>query len=161
MDLYAWFESTALSTWVRETPTLWGFAMIITLHTFGMAVLVGVSAVLNLRLLGVGRGVPLGPLQGLFRVMWVAFILNLVTGTILFLADATRHGVSLLFGAKMLLVIIGVTLLLRIQRLLYGGGVDAALSAPTTVSGRVRSLAALSLAIWVITITAGRLLAYL
>ena len=46
MDLFTWLEGSSLSVWVREAPTIWAFATIITLHTFGMGVLVGACAVL-------------------------------------------------------------------------------------------------------------------
>ena len=61
MDLFTWLEGSAFSTWVREAPTIWAFSTILTLHTFGMGVLVGASALLDLRLLGIGRTMPLGP----------------------------------------------------------------------------------------------------
>ena len=62
MDFYLWLEELALSTWVREAPTVWGYPTVLTLHTFGMSVLVGTSAVLSLRILGVGGTIPLAPL---------------------------------------------------------------------------------------------------
>jgi len=40
-------------------------------HTFGLALLVGANAVVDLRLLGVARAIPLAPLKRLFRIMWI------------------------------------------------------------------------------------------
>jgi alkylation response protein AidB-like acyl-CoA dehydrogenase len=57
-----WLESTALSTWVRESGSLWAYPMVLTAHTVGMSLLVGANAVIDLRLLGVAPRVPLGPL---------------------------------------------------------------------------------------------------
>src|SRR5688572_6455179 len=108
MDLFVWLEGSSVAVWVREAPTIWAFATIITLHTFGMGVLVGACAVLDLRLLGVARTLPIGPLSTLYRVMWFGFWLNLVTGSLLFVADATSRGTQWLFFVKMLFVVIGV-----------------------------------------------------
>ena len=94
MDVFTWLEGSSLSVWVREAPTIWAFATIITLHTFGMGVLVGACAVLDLRLLGVARGIPIGPLSTLYRVMWFGFWLNLVTGSLLMPRPGARSGSS-------------------------------------------------------------------
>ena len=155
MDFYAWLEGSAFSTWVREAPTIWAYATILTLHTLGMAVLVGASAVLSLRLLGFGRAIPIAPLGVLFRVVWIGFGVNLVTGTVLFNADATTRGTQGLFIMKILFVAVGVASVVLIKRHL-----DSASTAPIVVSGRVKGLACLSLVAWVVAITAGRLLAY-
>ena len=40
--------------------------------------------------------------------MWFAFWINLATGILLFIADPERKATSLLFGIKMLLVIINL-----------------------------------------------------
>jgi hypothetical protein len=155
MDLYTWLETTALATWVREAPTIWAYATILTLHTFGMGVLVGASMVLSLRLLGVGGTVPLMPLRILFRVVWVGFSVNLATGAMLFMADASGRGTQALFFTKLLFVATGVVSVILIERNVYGGNTD-----PPVVSATAKRLAFLSLVAWVAAITAGRLLAY-
>jgi hypothetical protein len=120
-----------------------------------MGVLVGASGLLDLRLLGIGRTMPLGPLESLYRIMWAGFWLNLVTGSMLFAADATSRGTQWLFFVKMLFVITGIVTMVLIRRQVYGARTE-----PITVPASVRGLAALSLVAWVAAITAGRLLAY-
>ena len=48
-------EGTALAAWTRESPSLWAYPTILTLHSIGLGVVVGASLVLDLRLLGYGR----------------------------------------------------------------------------------------------------------
>lgn len=151
--LYSLLENSSLSTWVREAPSIWGFAIIITLHTFGMGVLVGASSVLDLRILGISREIPLASMRTLFRVMWFGFWLNLVTGAILFAADASSRGTSVLFLIKMLLVAAGVATIVLLRRNLFGDG-------SPTVNGATKRLAVISLCAWFAAVTAGRLLAY-
>ena len=154
-DLFTWLEGSALAIWVREAPTIWAFATIITLHTFGMGVLVGASAVLDLRLLGIGRTIPLSSLQTLFSVMWAGFWLNLVTGAVLFAADASSRGTQWLFFVKLLFVAAGVVTMVLIKRHLYGGNAE-----PAVASSVMKRLAAVSLLVWVVAVVTGRLLAY-
>ena len=158
MTLYSWLENSSFSIWVREAPTIWAFAMIITMHTFGMGVLVGASSVVDLRLLGIARGIPLGSIRPMFKIMWFGFWLNLVTGSILFAADATTRGTSWLFLIKMLLVGTGVATIVLIRRNLYGE--DDSVATPVINDG-ARRLAVVSLLTWVAAVTAGRLLAYI
>jgi hypothetical protein len=159
IDFFTWLEGSAFSTWVREAPTIWAFSTILTLHTFGMGVLVGASSLLDLRLLGIGRTMPLGPLESLYRIMWAGFWLNLVTGSMLFAADATSRGTQWLFFVKMVFVVTGVATMVLIRRNVYGTA-SARAAEPIVVNGTARSLAALSLVAWALAITAGRLLAY-
>jgi hypothetical protein len=154
MDLYTWLESTGLATWVREAPTIFAFPMVITLHTFGLGVLVGASLIINLRLLGFAPGIPAIQLRSLYPVMWAAFTLNLVTGCMLFTADANSRGTSLLFLVKMLFVVGGVYTMVRIKRDLL---VDGASPAAGAVA---RGYAVVSVVAWAAAIVTGRLLAY-
>lgn len=155
MALLTWLEASGLSTWVREGETIWAYPTILTLHTFGMGLLVGASVVINLRLLGVGRRLALAPLRPLFAVMWGGFWLNLVTGSLLFGADATRRGTDPLFMIKLVFVAIGVATIVLIRRNVFDAPGEAVAAVP---SGR--TLAALSLAAWTAAVTSGRLLAY-
>src|SRR5271170_6589531 len=100
-----WLEATSFSVWVRESPSVWAQPTILTLHTMGMAVLVGASWVLDLRLLGISRNIPLSAFRWVFRAVAVGLIVNLVTGVMLFAARATALGVAIPFLIKMGLVI--------------------------------------------------------
>jgi hypothetical protein len=149
-------HDSAFSTWIREAETVWAFPTVLTVHTFGMMLLVGCAWVMDLRLLGVGRTIPIGPMRPLFRMMWFAFWINLATGVLLFIADPERKATSVLFASKMLLIIINLPLLTRLERSVYQDNPE-----PTVVSGGTRQMAAASAALWASTIFAGRLLGYM
>ena len=87
--------------------------------------------------------------------MWGGFWLNLVTGSMLFVSDATTKGTMPMFFAKLLFVATGVVTTVLIRREVYGRNAD-----PTHVSSMARFLAIASIAAWTLAITAGRLLAY-
>ena len=155
MNILSSLEGSSFSMWLLGSNSIWAYPTVLTLHTFGMMVLVGASAMLDLRLLGFGRGIPLDSIETLFPVMWVAFILNAVTGSMLFVADATKRGTSVIFLVKLLLVAAGVVTIVLIKREVYGKN-----PAPVTVSGTARRLAIASLLVWSAAISTGRLLAY-
>lgn len=154
MAVLTWLEASSLSLWVREGESIWAFPTILTLHTFGLGLLVGAAAVVNLRLLGIGRRLPLEPFGQLFNVMWLGFWLNLVTGSLLFAADATSRGTSTFFLMKLVFVAIGVTTTVLIRRSAFPDRPDT----PAVASPKL--LALVSLAAWAAAITTGRLLAY-
>jgi len=155
-DLFLNLESSSLSTWLRESNTIWAYPMVLTLHTVGLALLVGANTTLDLRLLGFGRRIPLAVMEQSFRVMWIGFWINAVSGALLFAADATTKGSTRLFVMKLGLVAVGVMVIIAIRRVAFGKDAGA-----VPVSGLAKGLAALSLVIWVAAITAGRLMAYL
>ena len=154
MELLSWLEATPFAVWVRESGSLWAYPTILTLHTLGLGVLVGANATLDFRLLGFGRAIPLAPLIGLFPVMWTGFALNAITGTALFVADASTKVTQTVFLIKLVFIALGVAAVAMLQRTLARDSTGAG-------SPRPRLLAAGSLVVWIGAITAGRLMAYL
>src|SRR2546425_4612881 len=104
MGALVWLESLALSVWVHESPSIWAFPTVLTLHTIGMAVLVGASWVLDMRLLGVNRRVPLSAYRWVFPVVAIGLLVNVVTGVMLFIKNATKLGTAIPFLVKMVLI---------------------------------------------------------
>jgi hypothetical protein len=154
MAVLQWLETTRLSILIREGDTIWGYPTILTLHTFGMGLLVGPAAVIDLLLLGIGGRTPMAPMRQLFGLMWVGFWLNAITGTILFAAQATTRGTSALFLAKLLLVALGIATTVFIKRTVVDAPADQA------ARPNPKLLAFVSLFAWTATVTSGRLLAY-
>jgi hypothetical protein len=151
-----WLESSPFSVWIRESPSVWAQPTVLTLHTMGMGVLVGASWVLDLRLLGISRNIPLSAFRWVFRAVAASFIVNLVTGVMLFAARATALGTAMPFLIKMGLVIASVAVLVPLRSLVFRSDADQC-----EVSGSARLLAIASILAWSGAITAGRLLAYL
>jgi hypothetical protein len=154
--MLAWLESLPLSVWVHESPSVWAQPTVLTLHTMGMAVLVGACWVLDLRLLGISRTVPLSAFRWVFRAVAISLIVNVVTGFLLFAQRATSLGTAIPFLIKMCLVIASVATLVPLRSLVFRSDADQC-----EVSGSARLLAIASILAWSGAITAGRLLAYL
>jgi hypothetical protein len=156
MGILDWLESIPLAVWVHESPSVWAQPTVLTLHTMGMAVLVGASWMLDLRLLGIIRNVPLSAFRWVFRTVAVGLIVNVITGVLLFAQRATSLGTALPFLIKIGLVIASVATLAPLRSLVYHADADR-----REVSGNARLLAIASILAWSGAITAGRLLAYL
>ena len=156
MGMLAWIESSSLAVWLRESPSVWALPTVLTLHTMGMAVLVGASWVLDLRLLGISRNIPLSAFRWVFPAVAVGLIMNLATGVLLFAQRAETWGTSIPFLIKMCLVIASVATLVPIRSHILRSEVEQ-----REVGGRARLLAIASILAWSGAITAGRLLAYL
>lgn len=155
MEWLATLESSGFGTWLRESPSIWAYPAVLTLHTLGLGVLVGANAVLDLRLLGYAPGIPLASLENLFPVMWSGFWVNAISGLALFVADATTKGTTWVFMLKLGIIVVGVLVLFAIRRTVYGDGANA-----DRASSRGRTLAAVSLVLWFLAIVTGRYMAY-
>ena len=155
MEWLAALENSGFGIWLRESPSIWAYPAVLTLHTIGLGVLVGGNAVLDFRLLGCARAIPLAPLERLFPIMWIGFWVNALSGVALFVADATTKGTTWVFMTKLAIIVVGVLLLVALRRTVYGHGQDNAAETP-----RSRTLAAASLAVWFLAIVTGRYMAY-
>ena len=160
MGVLVWLESSPLAVWVHESPSLWAQPTVLTLHTMGMAVLVGASWVLDLRLLGISRNVPLSAFRWVFPAVTIGLIVNSVTGVLLFAQRATTLATAMPFLIKMGLVIASVATLAPLRSYVFRSDVPSGVEGREG-SGRARLLALASILAWSGAITAGRLLAYL
>jgi len=151
---FNWLQSLSFPTWIAESESLWGFPLVLFLHSLGMGLSAGPAFVVGLRLLGVARPLPVSSLRVLFKIFWGAFFLNMVTGSILFAAHATTTGYVPMYYAKLVLILAGMLLSVPIRTFVHGEVSDSLIPA------RIKTLAAVSLVVWVSVITTGRLIAY-
>jgi hypothetical protein len=152
-----WLEGTWIATFVRESPSIFAYTLVLSLHAMGLAIVVGINTAISLRLLGFARGIPVSPLLKLFPVMYVGFTINAISGFGLFAARATTLIGNTMFLLKIGFVALGVVSieLLRAkvfshQELLIGGSMP-----PHT-----RTYAYISIACWGAALITGRLTAY-
>ena len=156
MALFHHLQDSAFTEWFLGSPSIWAYPTVLTLHTVGMAILVGASFVINLRVLQVSAAIPLRRLQPLYRFIWIGFAINLLSGLVLFVTEAADRVVDPVFYVKMG----SIALALSLGAVLKRRTVDRP-DAPQVATVLSRSLAVLSLSLWTIAIVAGRLMAYL
>jgi len=155
MRFFLTIEQTALSVWVRESPSLLAFPFILYLHTLGLAMLAGINVGLAVWLIA-ARTVPSFDFAGVYRVMWLGFGVNALSGLVLLAAYPAKALTNWVFFAKLVLVALALWTLEQTK----GEIAVAAGTAVRAVTPRARKLAWLSLLFWGGTILAGRLLAY-
>ena len=156
-DFLVGIEQMGLSTFMRESGSIWAFPMFLFLHTLGMSIVAGGATIINFALIGLWpKNTPIKPLERFYPLMWVGFWVNLVTGVSMFMKDASIYGNNADFYVKLVFVIIGVTLLWMMRaRVFRKPALDHG-----PVPGSARMLAYASLFCWFAAIIAGRLIAY-
>ena len=150
---FIWLETSALSVWVRESPSVFAFPIILACHTVGMGFLAGMNAAIALRLLGFAPGVPLAAARRVFPVLWAGFWLNAVSGVVLLIGYPTKALTNPVFYFKLLCVALGLVVQTVIRRRLLE---DEQSDVPFW--GKMFAYA--SLAVWTAVIFSGRFLAY-
>ena len=156
METMYWLEETSLARWVGES--LWAYPFLLSLHVTGLAILAGVFIMLDMRLLGSFRQIRIDSLLPAVRFAWVGFVLNAISGVLLFTSQASYFITNRPFLAKISMIFIGVILAAVIQRRLRDARVA---SGASTISSGTKAIAAASLAMWIGAIVTGRLIAYL
>ena len=153
---YTFVEQSALSLWIIESPSLFAFPGILSLHAIGMAFLVGTNVALDLRLLGFAPRVSVSGMERFFPVMRLGFWLNAVSGVLLLIAYPTKALTNPVFYLKLSFI----ALALLDTRLLRNRVLRNTRSDEEPIPATYRFLAAFSIVLWIGAVTAGRLLAY-
>jgi hypothetical protein len=101
-----WLDQTSFGHVMRES--LYLFPIVETLHVFGIVLLVSSAFLLDLRLFGMGpmRDKPVDKLAR-WVLPWVVagFAVQVVTGVLMFSAEATRAAINSFFWYKMFLLL--------------------------------------------------------
>jgi hypothetical protein len=152
LETLARFEETGFSIWMRESGV--AFFGTLTVHSLAMALVIGINIALSLRLLGFAPRLALAPFTAFFPILWGSVVAIVISGVLLLCAYPAKALINPVFYLKLISLISALVISWKFQTLI--------LQHETTAndSVRVKTLASLSLVLWVITITAGRFLAY-
>jgi hypothetical protein len=153
----AWLEATPAATAVRASP--WLYPALETVHILGLGLLVGAAWTWDLRLLGAGRGIAVSDLGRLtLPLARAGFGAAAASGVFLFASDAVATAAKPAFRAKLALIALAALNAALFHRAYPSTRAwDRGVPAPA----RARAAAALSLVLWSLAATAGRLIAYL
>jgi hypothetical protein len=135
------------------------YLIVLTVHVMTLCVLVGTTAMLDLRLLGLTlQRVPASEVVArLLPWMAAGFIVMIASGSLLFFADPVVKYRNLFFRLKMVTLILVVVNAWLFHRRVYGN-VDW--DQNQVLPRRARITGGVSLALWAIMITLGRMIAY-
>ncbi len=154
-DLLKALQDSAFANWVQQSA----YPVVITFHSIGLATLVGLLMVIDLRVLGFARSLPLPALRKLMRVVWIGFWVNAISGSMLFCIDAKKDYYSGLFRTKLSAIALGLILGTLIKNRVLAPPAPGT-PVPLDTTAGAKALATLSLFCWAGAIVSGRLLAY-
>lgn len=155
-----WLQNTPVSEWVATSDL--GYPILLAIHSMGMAIVVGILVMLDLRVLGFARGIPVSAFRTLMPLAWIGFAVNLVSGTLLFMSLATHMISNWPFLSKMASICVGGVVSWALWRNLEAEGwatAGGATVAPAP-SQTARTMAIVSMAVWLGAILFGRMIAY-
>ena len=150
MDALAWIEQTRLSLFVRED--FYAYFVLLILHAWGMAFLVGGGIAVSLRVLGVAAGTRLERFRGFFPFMWLGAALAAVSGLGLLAGYPAKALTNWIFALKFACLIGAALLVRQLGRDVMPKG------DPVPPRGRWMAVAALLL--WLGGVASGKLLLY-
>lgn len=131
---------------------MFAFPFILILHAWGMGLLAGSNAAVDLRILGFAPRVPLSAMSKFYPVMWFGFVINAISGLLLLIGYPTKALTNPVFYLKLGCIAAGMVVMKSIQRRVVRS------DKPPSAQGKL--MAALSLLVWAGAIVSGRLLAY-
>jgi hypothetical protein len=154
--LWRWLYTLPPGEFVRNSD--WAWPVLESFHFTGMAVLVGVVGLFDLRLMGFARGVPVLALHRLIPLGLAGFSVNVLTGYCFLTAMPYQYLFNSAFHYKVLFLgVAGLNVLVfysaTFRRL---AKLDA--DGPPPLAARVAG--AVSLCAWVGVMSAGRLLTF-
>jgi len=150
-------ETTSLAIWVGES--LWAYPALLACHIVGLAIVVGLLSIRDLKLLGFFQEVDIQIFSDLIPLVIAAFCLNAVSGFLLFSSQASYIAGSVPFLAKLICIAVGLSCAFGLQKRRLKLSTDGAEA--LTPDFLTRTLACVSLSAWAGAIIAGRLIAYL
>jgi hypothetical protein len=149
-------ENSALSVWVRESPSMFAYTHVLTWHAIGLSLVVGLNMIVALRLLGFVPAIPLPALRKLSTPMYIGFWINAISGSMLLAAALHDNLKNLYFGFKLLFILLAIINLEYTRRHVLR---DPAIERNLIPAGGRRA-AWLALLLWTAAIVCGRITEY-
>ena len=158
-EFLAWMEGSRLGHAMRETG-LWTYPLVNLAHVLGIASLFGSILVLDLRLLGCWRRIPIAAVaDAVTPVAATGLALALMSGTGLLAATATDYNGNPFLVLKLTAVALGL-ITVALGRRSAGGRARAHDELSPIERRQLAMLGAVSLLCWTTAVAAGRLIAY-
>jgi hypothetical protein len=156
VNVLEWLANSPFAIWVDES---WGWPFALTIHALGMAIVVGLMAIIGLRLLGAFPTISYTSLSKLIPLIWIAVVFQAISGFMLWLTKPAQYLGDVMFDTKFALVIIATVVMVYFHVTFKREA--AAWEAAGAVSSRGVKFVAASCLLWAAVTIGGRLTAYL
>ena len=150
----SFFEWLSTSPWANfMNGPEWAFPVVESLHFMGFALSIGTIAIVDLRLLGIGirRQTASDLAADLKRWTWLGLAIMLITGPLMFSADAVAYHNNPSFQFKMICLMLA---------LLFHFTVHNRATRTATPPLLAKLAGGVSLALWTAVIAGGRMIAF-
>jgi hypothetical protein len=160
VDFQIWIVSTlsrsgAVGEMMRSR---WGWPIAESVHFIGLCLLVGAIFMFDLRLLGVGRRIPIGALHKLIPWGLLGYACTALSGVLFLVTEPDQYVYNPAFHFKLLFMVTAGLNASAFYLTSYRRA--TAPDAPSDAPRSAKLIAAASLALWIGVIVAGRLLTF-
>jgi hypothetical protein len=157
-QILTWLESTRVAIFVSQSS--YGFGVLEMIHVAAISVVVGMIAVLDLRLLGLASNNC--KVTELYRdvipITWAAFAVALPTGLLMFIGQATKYTANIAFQLKIALLVLTFINMLMFRWFVFPRVAAWDHDAAVPLAGKIAG--AVSLLSWVAIVAAARWIGY-
>ena len=116
--MLVWIENTSLALWV--STSLWAYPFLLSIHITGLAIIVGIFAIRDFHLVGVVSGLSVSNFLELKRLAYCGFMINSLSGIMLFSSQASYLATNLPFLLKIFFIGSGMILASQIHKTIEG-----------------------------------------
>jgi hypothetical protein len=145
-------ENTPLAMFIAQSD--WAFPIIETIHVIALTLVIGTVCVVDLRILGwaSAKRPYLSLAHETLPWTWCAFCLTVITGSLMFVSQATEYYGNIAFRIKLFLLLLAGINMLIFELAIARGAAQWDRDAPWP--GKIA--AALSLTLWIFVVFFGR-----
>ncbi|MEO2174180.1 MAG: hypothetical protein ABGY96_08785, partial [bacterium] len=133
------------------------YVAFLAFHTIGLVFLVGVSGIVAMRILGVARSLPLGPLLDFFPLLYLGVCINVVTGVVLLCLYPTNYIVDPTMYIKAVAIIVAIIMVRKLKTYLLNLELGIV---SESESRDMKTWARTLLVAWLFAVLTGRTVAY-
>jgi hypothetical protein len=151
-------QSSSLGDFISSSPT--AFPLLEAIHVVAIVTVFGTIAMMDLRLLGLAsrNRTVTAVSNDTLKLTWGAFVLALLTGSLLFVSKAGSYTINPYFQWKMVLLLLAGLNMAIFHAFVWKG--VAAWDAGSAIPGAARLAGALSLGFWILVVFCGRVIGF-
>lgn len=157
MTILESLEASFIADWFIDS--LYAYPAMLTVHGIGMSIVIGILFIFNLRLLGLFKSIDIAAFKSLLKLAWAGFLINFISGCILFVQKASSFIENWAFLLKIAGVLIGTIMTVYLHKILKQQA-DTWISENNIVLS-AKVLAFTSIGLWSLVIIAGRIVGYM
>jgi hypothetical protein len=157
-DFAAWLHHTPLSL-ALQTQVRWLWPLSESLHFAGLALLIGVAGMFDLRLMGVMKKVPIAVVAEFMPWAVVGFAINLVTGLIFVISEPAQYFSNPTWWVKVAFLVVSGSNAIIYQVAFAARAAQLPANVDTPTSFKI--IGALSLLSWFGVLWAGRMMPFI